>query len=232
MIEAKKILVIEDEESISDIISYSLRKEGYFVQCAFTGKEAYQLLEIFQADLILLDVMLPDTNGFEICKRVVQDHPHIPIMMLTARNDIVDKILGLELGADDYITKPFDIRELLTRIKVALRRVGVIEPKQTYIRINDTIKINPHSRVVYKLGEEVKLKPKEYELLLLFAEHKNRVFSREEILDFVWDMSYDGDLRTVDVHVQRLRKKLDSDPLPSIIETVFGIGYKMKVDQR
>ncbi|OLO29008.1 DNA-binding response regulator [Alkalihalophilus pseudofirmus] len=224
----KRILVVEDDESISDIISYSLRKEGYFVKCAFTGEEAYSLMESMQPNLILLDVMLPDTNGFDICKQIVQNYPHLPIIMLTARNDIVDKILGLELGADDYITKPFDIRELLTRVKVSLRRVQAQINSAPLIKINDKLTINPVSRTVIKEGEEVKMKPKEYELLLLFAEHKNRVFSREEILDYVWDMHYDGDLRTVDVHVQRLRKKLNIQSSPSIIETVFGIGYKMR----
>lgn len=228
MTDTKRILVIEDDESISDIISYSLRKEGYFVKCAFTGKEAYSFMERMQPNLILLDIMLPDTNGFDICKKTVQDYPHIPIIMLTARNDIVDKILGLELGADDYITKPFDIRELLTRVKVTLRRVQSRVNTETFMKINDYIKMDPASRTVFKRDEEVKIKPKEYELLLLFAEHKNRVFSREEILDYVWDINYDGDLRTVDVHVQRLRKKLDCESHPSIIETVFGIGYKMK----
>ncbi|WP_216827475.1 response regulator transcription factor [Alkalihalobacterium elongatum] len=228
MTETKRILVIEDDESISDIISYSLRKEGFFVQCAFTGKDAYSLMENMQPNLILLDVMLPDTNGFDICKKTVQDFPHIPIIMLTARNDIIDKILGLELGADDYITKPFDIRELLTRVKVALRRVHSLTTTETFIKINEYIKIDSSSRTVYKGNEEVKIKPKEYELLLLLAEHKNRVFSREEILNYVWDINYDGDFRTVDVHVQRLRKKLDIESLSSIIETVFGIGYKMK----
>ncbi len=229
---SKKILVIEDEEAISDIITYSLRKEGYFVQCAFTGKEAFSLIDRLQPDLLLLDVMLPDMTGFDICKTVVQEHPHIPIIMLTARNDIIDKILGLELGADDYMTKPFDIRELLTRVKVALRRTESLGSKDHYLTINEAIKIEPRSRTVLKLDEVVKIKPKEYELLLLLAEHKNRVFSRQEILDYVWDMDYDGDLRTVDVHVQRLRKKLDCATLPSIIETVFGIGYKMKADKR
>ncbi|RXI98759.1 DNA-binding response regulator [Anaerobacillus alkaliphilus] len=228
----KKIVVIEDEESISDIISYSLRKEGYFVQCAFSGKEAFALIENSQPDLLILDVMLPDMSGFDICKAVVQQHQHIPIIMLTARNDIVDKILGLELGADDYMTKPFDIRELLTRVKVALRRTEGLVSKEHYLTINQFIKVEPKSRTVLKADQEVKIKPKEYELLLLLAEHKNRVFSRQEILDYVWDMDYEGDLRTVDVHVQRLRKKLDIDSHPSIIETVFGIGYKMKGEKR
>ena len=228
MIETKKILVVEDDESISDILSYSLRKEGYFVQCAFTGEDAFSIIEKLQPDLLLLDVMLPDTNGFDICKRVVQESPHLPIIMLTARNDIIDKILGLELGADDYITKPFDIRELLTRVKVALRRVQSIPASEPFLKVNENIKLEPKSRTVYKENTEVKIKPKEYELLLLLTENKNRVFTREEILDYIWDINYEGDLRTVDVHVQRLRKKLDIECHPSIIETVFGIGYKMK----
>lgn len=218
----KTILIIEDEESIYDILSYSLRKEGFAVYGASTGAKAKQLLQGTAIDLVILDLMLPDTTGFELCKEF-NATSNIPILMLTARDDIVDKILGLELGAEDYITKPFDVREVIARVKVLLRRNSSLASFH-YLKINDVIHIDSRAHAVYKDNEVVVLKPKEYELLLLLAQHKNRVFTREEILDTVWEMDYEGGLRTVDVHIQRIRKKLD----PFIIETIFGIGYKMK----
>lgn len=223
--ENKTVLIIEDEDSILDILSYALRKEGYRVHGAATGEEGIRLFEGVHPDVVILDVMLPDQSGFDICKQLIAISS-VPILMLTARDDIVDKVLGLELGADDYMTKPFDIREVLIRIKVLLRRAA--SSTTSYLRVNEKVSIEPRSHTVRKGEEVVALKPKEYELLLLFAQHKNRVFSREEILDTVWDFDYDGDLRTVDVHVQRIRKKLDDPSLPSVIETVFGVGYKMK----
>ncbi|MFJ8065685.1 response regulator transcription factor [Psychrobacillus sp. NPDC096426] len=218
----KTILIVEDEESIYDILSYSLRKEGFSVYGASTGKKALEYLQGIEIDLVILDLMLPDTTGFELCKDITSTS-NLPILMLTARNDIVDKVLGLELGAEDYMTKPFDVREVIARVKVLLRRNSSQTPYHS-IKVNESIHIDPRAYAVFQDDEVVVLKPKEYELLLLLAQHKNRVFSREEILDIVWEMDYEGGLRTVDVHVQRIRKKLD----PSIIETVFGIGYKMK----
>lgn len=217
----KRILIIEDEESIVDILAYALRKEGFSVLSASTGKAAIARFQGSEIDLVILDLMLSDTTGFELCKKIMAIS-NVPILILTARDDIVDKVLGLEIGADDYMTKPFDIRELIARVKALLRR----QPKAlySYLAINESIKIEPHSHSVFKNDETVILKPKEYELLLLFAQHKNRVFTREEILDTVWSIDFEGGLRTVDVHVQRIRKKLD----PSIIETVFDTGYKMK----
>ncbi len=217
----KRILIIEDEESIVDILAYALRKEGFSVLSASTGKAAIARFQGSEIDLVILDLMLPDTTGFELCKKIMAIS-NVPILMLTARDDIVDKVLGLEIGADDYMTKPFDIREVIARVKALLRR----QPKAlySYLAINESIKIDPRSHSVFKNDETVILKPKEYELLLLFVQHKNRVFTREEILDTVWAIDFEGGLRTVDVHVQRIRKKLD----PSIIETVFGTGYKMK----
>lgn len=218
----RTILVIEDEDSIVDILAYALRKEGFAVHAASTGKAAIDRFQGIEIDLVILDLMLPDTTGFELCKKLMETS-NVPILMLTARDDIVDKVLGLELGADDYMTKPFDIRELIARVKALLRR----QPKESlysFLTINESIKIDPRAHTVFKNREAIILKPKEYELLLLFAQHKNRVFTREEILDIVWAMDFEGGLRTVDVHVQRIRKKLD----PSIIETVFGTGYKMK----
>ncbi|SES17509.1 response regulator transcription factor [Psychrobacillus sp. OK032] len=218
----KTILIVEDEESIYDILSYALRKEGFSVYGASTGKKALEYFQGIEIDLVILDLMLPDTTGFELCKEITSNS-NLPILMLTARDDIVDKVLGLELGAEDYMTKPFDVREVIARVKVLLRRNSSQTPFHS-IKVNESIHIDPRAYAVFQDNEVVVLKPKEYELLLLLAQHKNRVFSREEILDTVWEMDYEGGLRTVDVHVQRIRKKLDS----SIIETVFGIGYKMK----
>lgn len=226
MAKDETLLIIEDEESIMDILAYALRKEGYRVHGAATGQEGLQLFEGVGPDLIILDLMLPDMDGFDICKQLTA-MSDVPVLMLTAREDIVDKVLGLELGADDYMTKPFDVREIIARIKALLRRKSR-QTSSMHLVINDRIRIEPRSHTVLKDEEIVVLKPKEYDLLLFFAQHKNQVFSREEILDIVWDFDYAGDLRTVDVHVQRVRKKLDDAVRPSIIETVFGVGYKMR----
>lgn len=224
---AIKVLAIEDEESIRDILVYSLRREGFHVKAAATGEEGMELLERFAPDVLLLDVNLPDADGFDLCKKV-SSNMRIPILLLTARHDLVDKVLGLELGADDYMTKPFEIREVIARIKAVLRRRdiernGAARPLGL-ISLSDRLELDRSGHAVFRDGQPVKLKPKEYELLLLFRDHPNRVFSREEILDHVWEMDYDGDLRTIDVHVQRIRKKLEE----SLIETVFGVGYKWR----
>ena len=236
MLMQNKILIIEDELAICDILSYALNKEGFKVSCALSGEQGFKIIEDFKPEIIILDLMLPDISGFEICKRVTLEYK-IPIIMLTARDDIVDKVLGLELGAEDYITKPFDVREVLARVKAALRRIEKLQhrineielskSKQTVIKITGDIEINNESRAVYKNTEEIKLKPREYDLLLVLAENRGRVFSREQLLDMVWSMDFQGDFRTVDVHVQRLRKKLDQGS-DSVIETVFGVGYKMR----
>ena len=215
------ILIIEDEEAIADILSYSLKKEGFLVFTASTGTKGLEIINGVEIDLVLLDLMLPDMTGFDICRKIVSISS-IPIIMLTARDDIVDKVTGLELGAMDYITKPFDIREVIARIRVSLRNT-TNNTKHKFIVINEEIKLDPTAYTVYKNNEIIPMKRKEYELLLLFAQNKNRLFSREEILDYVWDMDYEGGLRTVDVHIQRIRKKLDA----SIIQTVFGAGYKL-----
>lgn len=224
-----KVLVVEDEVSINDILVSALRADGYTVKGVFLAKDAKNALDLFKPDLVLLDINLPDDNGFEVCRHINDKHS-IPVIMLTARNDIVDKVLGLELGADDYITKPFHIKEVLTRVKVAIRRVNKYKEhsEQLFIEINKFVKINPEGRIVIKDGEEVKLKPKEYELLEFLVNNRNRVFSREDLLDKVWGYDYDGEIRTVDVHVRRLRSKLDKEEGASIIDTVFGTGYVMR----
>lgn len=226
----KTILIIEDEEDIRDIISHYIKREGYLVKEAANGKMGINIALNDQIDLIILDLMLPDISGYDVCREISRNK-NIPIIMLTARNDIVDKIRGLEIGADDYITKPFDIREVIARINVCLRRMESLKVLESnndnIIEISTNIKINKKSREVSKLGEIIKLKPKEYDLLIAFAENKNVVFSRERLLEKVWGYDFEGGTRTVDVHVQRLRKKLDTEDNKTIIETVFGIGYKM-----
>jgi len=229
--ESKKILIIEDEQSISDLLSYSIRKEGFCAQAAANGEQGLQMISEFKPDLILLDLMLPDMSGFEICKKVTKEHT-IPVIMLTAKSDTFDKILGMELGADDYITKPFDLREVLVRIKAIFRRIELIsEAKQAKkfdsLQLEHGIEIIKEKREVLKDGARVDLTNKEYDLFIFLADNKGRVFSRAELLDKVWGFDFIGDTRTVDIHVQRLRKKLDQRKDTSIIETVFGIGYKL-----
>ncbi|SHI60921.1 DNA-binding response regulator, OmpR family, contains REC and winged-helix (wHTH) domain [Clostridium cavendishii DSM 21758] len=225
-----KILLIEDDYSISDALSFALRKEGFITRQCFNGQDGIDIFQTFAPDLVILDIMLPDMNGFDVCRKI--NYNNTPIIMLTARNDIVDKILGLELGADDYITKPFDIREVITRIKVALRRVSnysttIQKQEETpFIKLNSSIKLFKKQRKVIFNEEEVKLKPREFELLLFLSQNREIVFNRETLLDKVWGMDYDGDSRTVDIHIRRLRSKLMDDN--TLIETIFGVGYKMR----
>ena len=224
-----KILVVEDEISINDIVTTALTSDGYLVRSAFSSKEAKSLLEEFKPSLALLDLCLPDESGLELCKFINTKYS-IPIIILTARNDIIDKILGLELGADDYITKPFNIKEVLTRVKVALRRVEKYKTvhEDVLLDLNYGIKINFQSRIVTFDDEEIKLKPREYDLLEFLAKNRRRVFYREELLNNIWGIDFEGEERTVDVHVRRIRSKLDKNDENSIIETIFGIGYMMR----
>ena len=197
-----KILVVEDEVSINDILTTALKADGYSVRSAFSSKEAKEILLDSKPNLVMLDINLPDESGFELCK-FINGKCSIPIIMVTARDDIFDKVLGLELGADDYITKPFHIKEVLTRVKVALRRVEKYKEasEDDWLELNEEIKINLKSRIVIKCEENIKLKPQEYHLLEFFIKNRNRVFSREELLNKVWGMDYEGELRTVDVHI-------------------------------
>lgn len=224
-----KVLVVEDELSINDILSSALRSDNYIVRSAFNGAEARNLLESFKPDIALLDINLPDESGFDICKDISKVYP-IPIIMLTARNDVIDKILGLELGADDYITKPFHLKEVLARIKTALKRIDKYKQKSdnTLVSLNDHITIDYKSRSIYKDNVLVKLKPREYDLIEFLSKNRNVVLSRDTLLNKVWDYDYFGDERTVDVHVRRLRSKLDTKGENSIIETVFSVGYVMR----
>lgn len=225
-----RILVIEDEFSISDILTFSLKGEGYEVKSSFSSKEAREILEKFKPHIVLLDVNLPDESGFELCKFINSNYK-IPIIMITARTDIIDKVLGLELGADDYITKPFHIKEVLARVKVALRRVDKYKSdneENNFIEINSEVKVDLEKRIVTKNEEIIRLKPKEYDLLVFFIKNKNIVFTREQILDRVWGIDYIGETRTVDIHVRRLRAKLNLENGQTFIETIFGVGYAMR----
>lgn len=223
----KRILIIEDEPDISNILSYSFRNEGFIVNVVESGEDGIEEFIKFKPNVVLLDLMLPGIDGFEVCSRLAKFDA--PIIMLTARNDIVDKIKGLELGADDYITKPFNIKECIVRVNVALRRMDKIINSEDGSCINiDNIKINIDSKLVYLNNEEVKLKPRERGLLFYLLSNKNVALSREKILDSVWGYDYYGDPRTVDVHIRRLRQKLDNKEL---IQTSFGTGYMLKVDK-
>ncbi|MHA7964150.1 response regulator transcription factor [Paenibacillus sp. CAU 1782] len=227
----KKILIIEDEGAIRDILSYALRKEGFAVAEAGTGQEGLTELERSKPELVLLDLMLPDMSGFDLCRKL-SANLKIPVIMITAKSDMMDKVLGMELGADDYITKPFDIREVVARVRAIFRRIEQISESlenQSFdvITLDGRIEIRKPEREVLRNGERAGLTNKEYDLLLFLASHHRRVFTRTELLDKVWGFDFAGDTRTVDIHVQRIRKKLDTAQGASVIETVFGVGYKL-----
>jgi DNA-binding response OmpR family regulator len=234
---AEKILVVEDELVLRETLAYNLGKAGYDVVSAETGSQAVNLALAEEPDLILLDVMLPGIDGFEVC-RVLRQEYTAPIIMLTARSDEVDKVVGLEVGADDYVTKPFSMRELLARIKAQLRRVRML--REDYA---DAAKVTADGKLLrfgnlaldlerreVSLGDKtLGLKPKEYELLIYFAQNEGRVLSRDQILQDVWGWDYTGGSRTVDVHVRWLREKIEADPAdPVHIITVRGAGYRFE----
>lgn len=222
-----KVLIVDDEPAIVDLIRINLELEGLETLFCYSGREAVKYAQTFNPDLILLDIMLPDMTGFEVCKAI--QSLNIPIIMLTAKNDIKDKLYGLELGADDYITKPFDGRELIARIKTILRRVDKYNVKEDTNITVGLIVINTMERTVQIDGKDITLTPKEFDLLLLFCENQRKVFSRENILELVWGYEFIGDSRTVDMHVQRLRRKLGK--CNSYVKTIFGIGYKFEVTE-
>jgi two-component system, OmpR family, response regulator VicR len=229
----KKILVVDDEKPIADILQFNLKKEGYIVYCAYDGNEALQLVEEVQPDLILLDIMLPLRDGMEVCREVRKKY-EMPIIMLTAKDSEIDKVLGLELGADDYVTKPFSTRELIARVKANLRRHQQIlsqpdaENETNEIEIGSLI-IHPDAYVVSKRGETIELTHREFELLFYLAKHIGQVMTREHLLQTVWGYDYYGDVRTVDVTVRRLREKIEDSPShPTWIVTRRGVGYYLR----
>ena len=224
-----KILVVDDEEPIAKILDFNLRKEGYDVIVANDGEKAVELAFSEDPDLILVDLMLPKKDGMEVC-REVRAQKNIPIIMLTAKNSEIDKVLGLEFGADDYVTKPFSTRELMARVKVNLRRVAkqteVVEEKNTSEVVIKDIVIYPEAYIIKKNGEEVDLTRREFDLFYYLAQHRGQVLTRENLLQTVWGYDYFGDVRTVDVTVRRLREKVETDSSqPEYIMTRRGVGY-------
>ena len=221
-----KILVVDDERSILDLLEMILKKEQFQVATASDGKSAMALFDSFNPDLVLLDLMLPDINGHNLCREMTNKR-RVPIIMLTAKNDIVDKVLGLELGADDYITKPFDTRELVARIKAVLRRLERNKADDRKVLSHLDLVVDLENRTVTKAGKPVDLTLKEYELLELLIKNPKKVFGREELLQKIWGYDYMGDTRAVDVCVTRLRKKIEDDSSnPKHILTVYGFGYR------
>ena len=226
-----KILVVEDEKSFSEPLAFLLGKEGYQVEVADTGTDAIAKFNKNGADLILLDLMLPGMSGTDVCKEI-RSHSMVPIIMLTAKDDEVDTVVGLELGADDYVTKPYSSRELLARIKAVLRRKGdfvLDEGELATVQVGE-IKLDADRHIVTIKGENVALPLKEFELLEFLMRNAGRVLTRIQIIDRIWGNDYVGDTKTLDVHIKRLRAKLEKDPAnPELIQTVRGLGYKMEL---
>ncbi len=224
----RKILLVDDEKTLVKALTFNLEKEGYQVIPAYEGEEALKKMEAENPDLLILDLMLPGLDGFEVCRRVRKNYD-IPIIMLTAKGDDIDKILGLELGADDYITKPFNPRELLARVKAILRRSNSQNSSiKNLIKIQD-LQIDLYQHRVRVKDQEIDLTSKEFALLNLLASNPGRVYSREQLLEQIWGYNYYGDARTVDVHIRHLREKIEMDPSnPRYILTVWGTGYKFR----
>ena len=227
---AKKVLVVDDEKLIVKGIRFSLEQDGMEVDCAYDGQEALDLATANHYDMILLDVMLPKLDGFEVCQSI-REFSTVPIVMLTAKGDDMDKILGLEYGADDYITKPFNILEVKARIKAIMRRAALGQPvmtehKEENIVENGDLVLDKSNRRLTRLGEEYNLTSKEFDMLLLLVTNPKKVFSREDLLHKIWGEDYPGDERTVDVHVRRLREKIEPNPKePKYVRTKWGVGY-------
>jgi DNA-binding response OmpR family regulator len=235
----EKILVVEDEPSLQEALVYNLKKQGYDVEAVGDGRLGIESARARIPDLIMLDIMLPGLDGFEVCK-ILRKEMTVPILMLTARDDEIDRVVGLEVGADDYLTKPFSMRELIARVKAQLRRTEIVRSEMERLKKADPV--SPHKILVYgnlsinltrrevSLGDKVlPLKPQEYDLLVFFAEHKSQMLSREFILERLWGWEYIGDSRTVDVHVRWLRQKIETDPAnPQRIVTVRGGGYRFE----
>lgn len=222
---AKKVLVVDDEKLIVKGIRFSLEQDGMEVDCAYDGEEALEMIRNKEYDIILLDVMLPKLTGFEVCQHI-REFSSVPVVMLTAKGEDMDKILGLEYGADDYITKPFNILEVKVRIKAIIRRTSPKPKEADKVIESGDMKLDCEGRRVYISGREINLTAKEFELLELLVVNANKVYSRENLLKLVWGSSYPGDVRTVDVHIRRLREKIESNPSePKYVHTKWGVGY-------
>ncbi|MEA5078999.1 MAG: response regulator transcription factor [Anaerolineaceae bacterium] len=231
---AEKILVVEDEKALQETLAYNLVHEGYEVTVAGDGETAIEKARAIHPDLLILDIMLPGKDGFEVC-RILRQEMNTPILMLTARDDEIDRVVGLEVGADDYMTKPFSMRELMARVKAMLRRVRlireevqVVEPPSEQLKFGN-LNIDLKRREANLNNKPLDLKPKEYDLLLYFLEHPSRALSRDTLLEQVWGWDFSGDSRTVDVHIRWLREKIEEDPsAPKRLVTVRGAGYRFE----
>lgn len=234
---AEKILVVEDEISLQETLAYNLRRQGYSVETAGDGPTALDMARRDRPSLIILDIMLPGMDGFEVC-RILRQEMNTPVLMLTARDDEIDRVVGLEVGADDYMVKPFSMRELMARVKAMLRRVRMVREEVSasvpaadfqapQMMTFENLVLDLTRREVRLNSQPISLKPKEYDLLIFLAQHRGQVLSREFILGRVWDWNYIGDSRTVDVHIRWLREKIEQDPAsPTRIVTVRGAGYR------
>lgn len=227
---SRKILVVDDEPSISTLLEFNLKHAGYDVHCVFDGEAVFPAVQTYRPDAIILDVMLPKMNGFEVCRSLRKQNNQVPIIMLTALQELSSKITGLDIGADDYMTKPFSAKELISRLQAVLRRS---EAAQAWPGADETltagsIVVKPDRREVFVNGRAVELTPKEYELLLYMIRHKGKVLSRKQLLTCVWDVHFFGDTRIVDVHISHLREKIeDHARTPQYILTVRNVGYKL-----
>lgn len=226
----KTVLIVEDEKNIVDILRFNLQREGYQTREAYDGEDGLAQAMSAEPDLILLDVMLPKLNGFDVCRRLRESGSSVPVIILTAREEEADKVLGLEIGADDYITKPFSMRELVARVGANIRRTAMAAPVSSAaaaMPVSGDLAINTDSHQVFRAGKAIDLTQREYELLTFLASHPNKVYSRIDLMEQVWNYGYVGDdVRTVDVTVRRLREKIEADPAnPVYILTRRGVGY-------
>ena len=223
-----KILVVDDEKTLVKGIKFNLENEGYEVECAYDGAAAVELARNNRFDLLILDVMMPEVDGLEACMRI-REFSNVPIIMLTAKSEDADKLMGFECGADDYLTKPFNILELKARVRALLRRAAGVQRQQGSVLTAGDLSLNTEERVAIRGGKTVDLTAKEYDLIELLMRNPRRVYSRENLMNVVWGYTYAGDYRTVDVHIRRLRDKLEQDPAePEHIMTKWGVGYYFK----
>ncbi len=225
-----KVLVVDDEQSICEILKLNLEAQGHEVRCAYDGAEAISVFRLYDPDIVLLDIMLPKKDGWQVC-REIREFSNVPIIMITAKGDTFDKVLGLELGADDFIVKPFDTKEVLARVKAVSRRTAAVGPSDDETVRFENIEINLQKYELKLNGTAVDVPPKELQLLYFLASNYNHVFTRDQLLDKVWGFDYLGDSRTVDVHVKRLREKIEGVSDKWQIKTVWGVGYKFEVNQ-
>ncbi len=227
--EEVRVLVVEDESSIRKFITINLDRSGFKALEAESGEEAFEKIKIYKPQVVILDVMLPGIDGFEVCRRIRQETPDTIVVMLTAKGQDMDKVMGLELGADDYMVKPFNPLELVARIRAILRRTGKTESTNKSTISMGSLVMDTRAQKLFKGSSEVELTPREFSVVRIFMENPDKALSRDELLNLIWGKNYFGDIKTVDVHIRRLREKIEDDPSnPQIIETVWGFGYRWR----